>query len=44
MWMTINSDVKDDKIILNCNKDGKTLKNYFELIPDEYIKIDDGKE
>ena len=40
MWITMNSDIKDEKILLMTNKDGKTLKNYFEMIPEEVIKID----
>jgi hypothetical protein len=34
MWMTMNSDIKDDKLILFCNKDGKTLRACFDIVPD----------
>ena len=39
--MTINNELKDDKVILICNKDGKLLKSSFEgIVPDELIKVD----
>ena len=34
MWMTMNSDIKDDKILIHTSKDGKTLKNYFDMVPE----------
>ena len=40
MWMTMNSDVKDDKILLFTNKDGKTIRSCFDAVPDELIKVD----
>ena len=44
MWMTMNSDIKDDKILIYTSKDGKTLKSYFDMVPEEMIKVDDGKD
>lgn len=34
MWMTMNSDIKDDKILIHTTKDGKTLKSYFDMVPE----------
>lgn len=34
MWMTMNSDLKEEKILLMANKDGKLLKGYFDMVPD----------
>jgi hypothetical protein len=37
----LTTEIKDDKVALVANKDGKTLKNYFEgIVPEESIKID----
>ena len=37
----MNNDLKDDKILLLTNRDGKTIKGCFEMIPEEMIKFDD---
>lgn len=34
MWMTMNNDIKEDKITLVCNKDGKMIKSHFDMVPD----------
>lgn len=44
MWMTMNNDVKDDKITLIYGKDTKNIKSFFDVVPDDLIKIDEGKD
>lgn len=40
----LTTEVKDDKILIHANKDGKTLKNYFEgIVPEECIKLESGE-
>lgn len=40
----LTTEIKDDKIYIIANKDGKTLRNYFEgIVPEECIKLESGE-
>lgn len=42
-WM-LTTEVKDERIFILANKDGKTLRNYFEgIVPEECIKLESGE-
>jgi len=37
----LTTEVRDDKIVILTNKDGKILKNYFEgVVPEECMKVE----
>lgn len=40
-WMTLTNDLKDEKLVLYCNKDGKTIKSCFQgIVPEECMKVE----
>lgn len=39
-WM-LTTEIKDEKVSFTTNKDGKSLKGYFDgVVPEEQMKID----